>query len=156
MLASDPEAQAPRIAAEARNSRPAVHSRLAVQEKHAAGWLLDRGLVVKLADDREVVPAEPLQNAIDGEKPAPAAAAPEKKRGGRPPVWDWPPVMAKLQKRREEEGEPLPGEQAAMEAFAMGLFPPDKSPAPSTIRQKVTLVIQAFVDVKSNEGRKPS
>jgi hypothetical protein len=86
-------------------------------------------------------PSEVIQD--HAEDPPPAR---QKHPGGRPPKYQWAPVLAKLRRQLEDYGAPAEGDggQAVLERFVADQFPPDDRPATSTIREKVRKTIEAY------------
>lgn len=78
-----------------------------------------------------------------------------KRGGGRPPKYDWEPVLEKLRNRLMDDGAPAFGDggQAELERFVADQFPIDDCPAESVIRPKVRDEIRAFRQSLNSQGR---
>ncbi len=98
-----------------------------------------------------------LPTLVRGELPAaqtPTERTP-KRRGGPRPKYNWPPVLAKLRVRLEEDGAPEDGDggQAKLEEFVASLFPLDRCPCESLRRKKVGDEIKAYRRDVNAEGQ---
>jgi hypothetical protein len=77
--------------------------------------------------------------------PQPNSESP-RRGGGRRPKYDWDHVMDKLLERLRDDGIPEAGDggQAELERFAARLFPADRCPTESVIREKVKEAIETY------------